>query len=229
MALVGRRGISDVGPRSAHIAGLPYACFADRSTSCATARLALVAPRDGRPRGLRAASRRRAAASRSPRPAPRTRSAWSRTEAYPHGSREAALAAFAPLADAAPLDARGCGSPDARRRGQEGGGGRLGGGEAVQARTRRAARRARRRRRRARARRSRGALGRQRRAAPPRRGALGGRRRGLARPRRGRAQRSRGDVCAVELARTAERECIDGGAAPSSDQRRDARSTTPRT
>ena len=48
MAVIGRRGIADVGPRSAHIAGLPYASFATRPSSAAR-ELALVAPRPGDP------------------------------------------------------------------------------------------------------------------------------------------------------------------------------------
>jgi N-methylhydantoinase A len=44
----GRRRLVDVGPRSAHIAGLDYCCFAEPS-ELAGARLALVAPRPGDP------------------------------------------------------------------------------------------------------------------------------------------------------------------------------------
>ena len=48
MALLKRRSIDQTGPRSAHIAGLPYACFADPS-ELVGAQLELVAPRDGDP------------------------------------------------------------------------------------------------------------------------------------------------------------------------------------
>ncbi len=48
MALVGRRGIDEVGPRSAHVAGLPYACYAG-AEALAGARVELVAPRPGDP------------------------------------------------------------------------------------------------------------------------------------------------------------------------------------
>ncbi|MEA2167731.1 MAG: hypothetical protein QOF76_1031 [Solirubrobacteraceae bacterium] len=47
MALLGRKKIAETGPRSAHVAGLPYACFADADFSGAT--LELVAPRAGDP------------------------------------------------------------------------------------------------------------------------------------------------------------------------------------
>ena len=48
MALLRRRSIAEVGPRSAHIAGLPYASFADPS-ELAGAELELVSPRAGDP------------------------------------------------------------------------------------------------------------------------------------------------------------------------------------
>jgi len=48
MALLGRRGIADVGPRSAHLAGLPYASFASLD-ELRGGRLVLVAPRPGDP------------------------------------------------------------------------------------------------------------------------------------------------------------------------------------
>ena len=48
MALLKRRSVADTGPRSAHIAGLPYACFAGTETFAA-ATLEEVAPRDGDP------------------------------------------------------------------------------------------------------------------------------------------------------------------------------------
>jgi hypothetical protein len=48
MARVGRRRIDEVGPRSAHIAGLPYCCYADPA-ALEGATLELVAPRAGDP------------------------------------------------------------------------------------------------------------------------------------------------------------------------------------
>ena len=48
MARVGRRRLDEVGPRSAHVAGLPYACYAPAGTF-GGARLALLAPRPGDP------------------------------------------------------------------------------------------------------------------------------------------------------------------------------------
>jgi N-methylhydantoinase A len=48
MARVGRRRIAEVGPRSAHIGGLSYATFADEA-DLDGAELELVAPRDGDP------------------------------------------------------------------------------------------------------------------------------------------------------------------------------------
>ena len=50
MARLGRRRIAEVGPRSAHIAGLPYACFADPAAlHSGDLRLETVAPRAGDP------------------------------------------------------------------------------------------------------------------------------------------------------------------------------------
>ena len=60
MALLKRRSVARPGPRSAHIAGLPYACFADPS-ELAGAQLELVAPRDGRSGGVRLRQGRRQA------------------------------------------------------------------------------------------------------------------------------------------------------------------------
>jgi N-methylhydantoinase A len=48
MARVGRRRLEEVGPRSAHIADLPYSCYADPAV-LAGAEVELVAPRDGDP------------------------------------------------------------------------------------------------------------------------------------------------------------------------------------
>jgi N-methylhydantoinase A/oxoprolinase/acetone carboxylase beta subunit len=48
MARLGRKRIDEAGPRSAHIAGLPYACFADPA-ALEGAELEVVAPRAGDP------------------------------------------------------------------------------------------------------------------------------------------------------------------------------------
>jgi N-methylhydantoinase A/oxoprolinase/acetone carboxylase beta subunit len=45
---LGRRKVDEAGPRSAHVAGLPYACFSSAAV-LAGAELELVAPRDGDP------------------------------------------------------------------------------------------------------------------------------------------------------------------------------------
>jgi N-methylhydantoinase A/oxoprolinase/acetone carboxylase beta subunit len=50
MARLGRRGVVEVGPRSAHIAGLPYACFAERGELLGGGlELESIAPRHGDP------------------------------------------------------------------------------------------------------------------------------------------------------------------------------------
>ena len=48
MGRLGRRRLEEAGPRSAHVAGLPYACFA-APEDLAGAELELVAPREGDP------------------------------------------------------------------------------------------------------------------------------------------------------------------------------------
>jgi hypothetical protein len=48
MARLGRRKVAEVGPRSAHVAGLPYACFAT-AAELRGCTVELVAPRDGDP------------------------------------------------------------------------------------------------------------------------------------------------------------------------------------
>ena len=95
MALLKRRSVAQTGPRSAHIADLPYACFADPS-ELVGAQLELVSPRDGDPEAyacVRAGGRLFAltatcAANALGLVAP---------TAYSFAGREAALAAFAPL------------------------------------------------------------------------------------------------------------------------------------
>ena len=58
MARLGRRKLEDVGPRSAHLAGLPYACFA-APEDLADAELELRAPREGDPADYARRARRR--------------------------------------------------------------------------------------------------------------------------------------------------------------------------
>jgi N-methylhydantoinase A/oxoprolinase/acetone carboxylase beta subunit len=96
MALVKRSSIAQTGPRSAHIAGLPYACFADPS-ELEGAQLELVAPREGDPEAyacIRAGGTRYALTATCAANAlgivPR--------DAYSFAPPEAALAAFGPLA-----------------------------------------------------------------------------------------------------------------------------------
>jgi N-methylhydantoinase A/oxoprolinase/acetone carboxylase beta subunit len=97
MPLLGRRGISEVGPRSAHIAGLPYASFATLD-ELEGARLALVAPRVGDPEGYACVD---AAGGRFALTATCAATALGLVspETYPGSSRAAALAAFEPLAE----------------------------------------------------------------------------------------------------------------------------------
>jgi N-methylhydantoinase A/oxoprolinase/acetone carboxylase beta subunit len=97
MGLVGKRGIAEVGPRSAHIAGLPYACFAS-ADELVGARLSLVAPREGDPVAYACIE---TAASRFALTATCASNALGLVPpgSYPHGSQDAALAAFAPLGE----------------------------------------------------------------------------------------------------------------------------------
>src|SRR6476469_10075653 len=87
MARVGRRRLDEVGPRSAHVAGLPYACYAPPGTF-AGARLQLLPPRPGDPEYAALQS------------ADGTRYALTATcAAQALAGHEGALAAFAPLAE----------------------------------------------------------------------------------------------------------------------------------
>ena len=96
LALVGRRGISEVGPRSAHIAGLPYASFATVE-ELHGAELALVSPRPGDPAAYACVD---AAGGRFALTATCASIALGLPPAgaYPESSTEVALAAFEPLA-----------------------------------------------------------------------------------------------------------------------------------
>jgi N-methylhydantoinase A len=96
MPRVGRRKLEDVGPRSAHLAGLPYACFA-APDELAGAELELRAPRDGDPADYAVV---RAAGGLFALTATCAANALGLAEdAYSAGSREAARLAFAPLAE----------------------------------------------------------------------------------------------------------------------------------
>jgi N-methylhydantoinase A len=96
MALLGRRGIAAVGPRSAHVAGLPYACFA-RAADLDGAELETIAPREGDPDAYACVS---AGGHRYAITATCAANALGLVpeNAYARGSCEAALAALAPLA-----------------------------------------------------------------------------------------------------------------------------------
>ena len=103
MLRLGRRGIAGVGPRSAHVAGLPYACFADPE-DLDDARPASLAPRAGDPatyavvdaRGGRFAITATCAANAL---------GLVPEGSHAHGSQSAAGAAFAALAREARGDA----------------------------------------------------------------------------------------------------------------------------
>jgi N-methylhydantoinase A/oxoprolinase/acetone carboxylase beta subunit len=97
MALLKRRGIDEVGPRSAHIAGLSYASFA-AAEQLAGARLELVAPRVGDPAAYACVD---AEGGRFALTATCAANALGLVpeDAYPYASSDAALAAFAPLGE----------------------------------------------------------------------------------------------------------------------------------
>ncbi|MDQ3890612.1 MAG: hydantoinase/oxoprolinase family protein [Actinomycetota bacterium] len=103
MARIGRRRIAEAGPRSAHISALPYASFA-RPDDLAGAELELVAPLPGDPVDyavVRAGGRLYAVTATCAANA----LGLVPPEAYPAGSREAALLAFAALARSLRSDA----------------------------------------------------------------------------------------------------------------------------
>ena len=96
MARVGRRRLEDVGPRSAHLAELPYACFATPE-ELADARLELRAPRAGDPADYAVIC---AAGGDFALTATCAANALGLADgAYAAGSRDAARLAFAPLAE----------------------------------------------------------------------------------------------------------------------------------
>ena len=97
MARLKRSSIAQTGPRSAHIAGLPYACFADAS-ALGGAELELVAPREGDPDAYACI---RAGGTLFALTATCAANALGVVpdDAYSFAGREAALAAFGPLAE----------------------------------------------------------------------------------------------------------------------------------
>jgi len=90
------RKIAEVGPRSAHVAGLSYACFADPE-ELRGAELELVAPRDGDPEKYATVRTPRGRFALTPTCAANALGLVP-DGAYAKGSQEAALLAFAPLA-----------------------------------------------------------------------------------------------------------------------------------
>jgi N-methylhydantoinase A/oxoprolinase/acetone carboxylase beta subunit len=97
MARLKRRGIAEVGPRSAHVAGLPYACFAD-AAALEGAQLELVAPRAGDPESYAAIRTRDGALLALTATCAANALGLVPEGSHAAASREVALAAFAPLA-----------------------------------------------------------------------------------------------------------------------------------
>ena len=96
MARLGRRRIAEVGPRSAHIAGLPYASFADPA-ELDGAQLELISPREGDPDAYAVVRTASGSFALTATCAANALGLVS-PEAHAHGSSAAALAAFDPLA-----------------------------------------------------------------------------------------------------------------------------------
>jgi N-methylhydantoinase A/oxoprolinase/acetone carboxylase beta subunit len=97
MPLLGRRRVTETGPRSAHLAGLPYAAFADPTELAGDLALELIAPSPGDPESYAVIStgeRRYALTATCAANALGLVASGS----YASGSRQAALAAFGPLA-----------------------------------------------------------------------------------------------------------------------------------
>ncbi len=93
MARVRRRRVDDAGPRSAHVAGLPYACFAEPGV-LEGARMELVAPVAGDPEDYAVVETRDGSRYAV------TATCAARALGLVEGEREPALAAFAAIADA---------------------------------------------------------------------------------------------------------------------------------
>ena len=96
MPRVGRRKLEDVGPRSAHLAELPYACFASPE-ELAEARLELTAPREGDPADY--AAIRATGGTFALTPTCAANALGLADGSYAAGSGESARLAFAPLAE----------------------------------------------------------------------------------------------------------------------------------
>jgi N-methylhydantoinase A len=93
MARLGRRRIEEVGPRSAHVAGLPYACFADPA-ELSGAVADVIAPREGDPEAyavVRSGDRAWAVTATC---AANALGLVSGSEHWAHGSADAAKLAF---------------------------------------------------------------------------------------------------------------------------------------
>jgi N-methylhydantoinase A/oxoprolinase/acetone carboxylase beta subunit len=96
MPRVGRRKLEDVGPRSAHLAELPYACFASPE-QLANARLEVRAAREGDPADYAVVQARGGTFALTPTCA--ANALGLADGAYAAGSRMAARLAFEPLAE----------------------------------------------------------------------------------------------------------------------------------
>jgi N-methylhydantoinase A/oxoprolinase/acetone carboxylase beta subunit len=92
MGRLRRRGLQETGPRSAHVAGLPYACFATAAELDGAA-LELVAPRAGDP------AEYAVVATRGGRRYALTATCAAHALGLVDGPADAALAAFVPLAE----------------------------------------------------------------------------------------------------------------------------------
>jgi N-methylhydantoinase A/oxoprolinase/acetone carboxylase beta subunit len=97
MVRLRRRGIAEVGPRSAHVAGLRYACFAEPD-ALAGAALEPIAPREGDPLAYAAIRTRGGELLALTTTCAADALGLVPAGSHAAGSREAALAAFAPLA-----------------------------------------------------------------------------------------------------------------------------------
>jgi N-methylhydantoinase A/oxoprolinase/acetone carboxylase beta subunit len=97
MARLGFRRITEVGPRSAHVAGLPYACFAD-PRELEDAMLEPIAPRTGDPASYAAVRASDGGLFALTATCAANALDLVVAESHAEGSREAALAGFAALA-----------------------------------------------------------------------------------------------------------------------------------
>jgi N-methylhydantoinase A len=96
LARLGGRRLKETGPRSAHVADLPYACFAS-AAELEGAQVDLIAPREGDPEGYVVAGRDGRRWALTPTCAANALGLV-HGDQYAHGSREAAIAGFAALA-----------------------------------------------------------------------------------------------------------------------------------